>query len=255
MSTDTPHRLRPGPRTVLITGAASGIGAAIAEAFAGEGARLALADRDTRKLEALRDRLTGAAVITLHTVDVADADQVRDTVEDVVHQHGAVDVLVNSAGILTEVPLTEMDPATWDETIAVDLRGVFLSCRYALPHMIEQGGGRIVNIASQLGQKGGEGLTHYCAAKAGVIGFTKALAREAAPHNVLVNAIAPGPVETPLVDGLSPDWKGAKQAELPLGRFGRPQEIAPTVLLLASDPGGNLYVGQTLGPNSGDVML
>lgn len=255
MSTDTPHRLRPGPRTVLITGAASGIGAAIAEAFAGEGARLALADRDTDKLEALRDRLTGAAVITLHTVDVADADQVRDTVEDVVHQHGAVDVLVNSAGILTEVPLAEMDPATWDETIAVDLRGVFLCCRYALPHMIEQGGGRIVNIASQLGQKGGEGLTHYSAAKAGVIGFTKALAREAAPHNVLVNAIAPGPVETPLVDGLSPDWKRAKRAELPLGRFGRPEEIAPTVLLLASDPGGNLYVGQTLGPNSGDVML
>ncbi|MFJ5223426.1 SDR family NAD(P)-dependent oxidoreductase [Streptomyces sp. NPDC088400] len=255
MSTDTPHRLRPGPRTVLITGAASGIGAAIAEAFAGQGARLALADRDTEKLEALRDRLTGAAVTTLHTVDAADADQVRDTVEDVVHQHGAVDVLVNSAGILTEVPLVEMDPATWDETIAVDLRGVFLSCRYALPHMIEQGGGRIVNIASQLGQKGGEGLTHYSAAKAGVIGFTKALAREAAPHNVLVNAIAPGPVETPLVDGLSPDWKRAKQAELPLGRFGRPEEIAPTVLLLASDPGGNLYVGQTLGPNSGDVML
>ena len=255
MSTDTPHRLRPGPRTVLITGAASGIGAAIAEAFAGQGARLALADRDKEKLEALRDRLTGAAVTTLHTVDVADADQVRDTVEDVVHQHGAVDVLVNSAGILTEVPLVEMDPATWDETIAVDLRGVFLSCRYALPHMIEQGGGRIVNIASQLGQKGGEGLTHYSAAKAGVIGFTKALAREAAPHNVLVNAIAPGPVETPLVDGLSPDWKRAKQAELPLGRFGRPEEIAPTVLLLASDPGGNLYVGQTLGPNSGDVML
>ncbi|AXG81477.1 SDR family NAD(P)-dependent oxidoreductase [Streptomyces paludis] len=243
------------PRTVLITGAASGIGAAVAEAFAREGARLALADRDAERLAALRDRLTGAAAVTTHTVDVADAGQVAAAVEEVVRWHGGVDVLVNSAGILTEVPLVEMDPTVWDETIAVDLRGVFLSCRYALPHMIEGGGGRIINIASQLGQKGGEGLTHYSAAKAGVIGFTKALAREAAPHHVLVNAIAPGPVETPLVDGLSADWKRAKQAELPLGRFGRPEEIAPTVLLLASDPGGNLYVGQTLGPNSGDVML
>ncbi|MFC9430246.1 SDR family NAD(P)-dependent oxidoreductase [Streptomyces sp. NPDC056987] len=244
----------PAPRTVLITGAASGIGAAVAEAFAREGAGLALADRDTRRLEALRDRLPRTASVTLHTLDVADADQVRVVVDDAVRRHEGVDVLVNSAGILTEVPLAEMDPAVWDETIAVDLRGVFLSCRYLLPHMIARGGGRIVNIASQLGQKGGEGLTHYSAAKAGVIGFTKALAREAAPHNVLVNAVAPGPVETPLVDGLSPEWKRAKQAELPLGRFGRPEEIAPTVLLLASDPGGNLYVGQTLGPNSGDVM-
>ncbi|MFE2937800.1 SDR family NAD(P)-dependent oxidoreductase [Streptomyces sp. NPDC059255] len=248
------HASSPFPRTVLITGAASGIGAAVAEAFARQGVGLALADRDTRRLEALRDRLPRTAAVTLHTLDVADADQVRAVVDDAVRRHEGVDVLVNSAGILTEVPLVEMDPAVWDETIAVDLRGVFLSCRYLLPHMIARGGGRIVNIASQLGQKGGEGLTHYSAAKAGVIGFTKALAREAAPHNVLVNAVAPGPVETPLVDGLSPEWKRAKQAELPLGRFGRPEEIAPTVLLLASDPGGNLYVGQTLGPNSGDVM-
>jgi 3-oxoacyl-[acyl-carrier protein] reductase len=114
--------------------------------------------------------------------------------------------------------------------------------------------GRIINVASQLGIKGGVGLGHYSAAKAGVIGFTKALALEAAPGNVLVNSIAPGPIETPLVDGISEDWKKAKRAELPLGRFGTPAEVAPTALLLASDPGGNLFVGQTLGPNSGDVM-
>ncbi|MEV7085209.1 SDR family NAD(P)-dependent oxidoreductase [Streptomyces sp. NPDC093085] len=252
----TPPQPPPrAPRTVLITGAASGIGAAVAEAFAREGDRLALADRDGARLAALRERLPRtAAAVTLHTLDVADADQVRTTVDDVVRDHGGVDVLVNSAGILTEVPLVEMEPSVWDQTLDVDLRGVFLSCRYTLPHMIARGGGRIVNIASQLGQKGGEGLTHYSAAKAGVIGFTKALAREAAPRGVLVNAVAPGPVHTPLVDGLSPEWKRAKEAELPLGRFGRPEEIAPTVLLLASDPGGNLYVGQTLGPNSGDVM-
>jgi 3-oxoacyl-[acyl-carrier protein] reductase len=175
-------------------------------------------------------------------------------VEQCVGELGRLDILVNCAGMLTEVPLVEMDVATWDEMIAVDLRSVFLCCRWAAPHLVAQGSGRIINVASQLGIKGGEGLVHYSAAKAGVIGLTKALARELAPSGVLVNAIAPGPIETPLVDGISADWKKAKQAELPLGRFGRVAEVAPTALLLASDPGGNLYVGQTLGPNSGDVM-
>jgi 3-oxoacyl-[acyl-carrier protein] reductase len=120
--------------------------------------------------------------------------------------------------------------------------------------MRQQKWGRIINIASQLAIKGGTGLSHYSAAKAGVVGLTKALALETAGDNVLVNSIAPGPIETPLVDGISEDWKAAKRAELPLGRFGKPAEVAPTALLLASDPGGNLFVGQTLGPNSGDVM-
>lgn len=120
--------------------------------------------------------------------------------------------------------------------------------------MRHQKWGRIINISSQLGIKGGIGLSHYSAAKAGVIGLTKSLALELAPDNVLVNSIAPGPIETPLVDGISESWKAAKRAELPLGRFGRPEEVAPAAILLASDPGGNLFVGQTLGPNSGDVM-
>jgi 3-oxoacyl-[acyl-carrier protein] reductase len=187
-------------------------------------------------------------------VDVTDAEATRELVDGVLADHGRIDVLVNCAGILTEVPLVEMDVATWDQMLAVDLRSVFLCCRWAAPAMVAQGWGRIVNIASQLGIKGGESLVHYSAAKAGVIGLTKAAARELAPHGVLVNAIAPGPIETPLVEGISEDWKRAKQAELPLGRFGRPEEVAPTAVLLASDPGGNLYVGQVLGPNSGDVM-
>ena len=111
----------------------------------------------------------------------------------------------------------------------------------------------IINISSQLGIKGGVELTHYCAAKAGVIGFTKALSLEVAKHNVLVNAIAPGPIETPLVEGISQDWKNDKAKELPLRRFGTAEEVAPVAVLLASEPGGNLFVGQTLGPNSGDV--
>ncbi|MEU6524991.1 SDR family NAD(P)-dependent oxidoreductase [Streptomyces sp. NPDC046924] len=242
-------------QVALVTGAASGIGSAIAEAYAAEGARLFLADRDADRLSALAERLTAQGTETATAVvDVTDAEQTRQMVESCVTALGAPDVLVNSAGILTEVPLVEMDVETWDEMIAIDLRSVFLCCRWTVPHMVARGSGRVINIASQLGLKGGEGLVHYSAAKAGVIGLTKALAREVGPKGVLVNAIAPGPVFTPLVDGISEDWKRAKQAELPLGRFGVPAEVAPTAVLLASDPGGNLYVGQTLGPNSGDVM-
>ncbi|WP_338483705.1 SDR family NAD(P)-dependent oxidoreductase [Streptomyces sp. SCSIO 75703] len=242
-------------KVALVTGAASGIGSAIADAYAAEGARLFLADRDAGKLAELAERYAAQGVeVATGVVDVADAEQTREMVESCVGTLGVPDVLVNSAGILTEVPLVEMDVETWDEMIAIDLRSVFLCCRWVVPHMVARGSGRVVNIASQLGLKGGEGLVHYSAAKAGVIGLTKALAREVAPSGVLVNAIAPGPVFTPLVDGISEDWKAAKQAELPLGRFGVPAEIAPTAVLLASDPGGNLYVGQTLGPNSGDVM-
>ena len=147
-----------------------------------------------------------------------------------------------------------MSLAQWQQTVDVDLTGVFLMCRHVVPGMVSRGHGRVINIASQLGIKGGTSLTHYSAAKAGVIALTKSLALEVSRDGVLVNAIAPGPIETPLVDGISEDWKRAKRAELPLGRFGTPAEVAPTAVLLASSPGGDLYVGQTLGPNSGDVM-
>jgi 3-oxoacyl-[acyl-carrier protein] reductase len=242
-------------QTAIVTGAASGIGAAIADAYAAEGANLLLADRDADRLAAAVERHTAAGTRAAGVVvDVTDADQTKAMVEQCLAEFGRIDILVNCAGMLTEAPLVEMPVEMWDDMIAVDLRSVFLCCRWAVPHMVAQGSGRVINVASQLGIKGGEGLVHYSAAKAGVIGLTKALAREVAPHGVLVNAIAPGPVFTPLVDGISEDWKAAKQAELPLGRFGIPAEVAPTAVLLASDPGGNLYVGQTLGPNSGDVM-
>lgn len=222
-------------RRVLVIGGGSGIGAAIAEAFRAEGAA-AVTTADLR----------GADL----TIDVTDESSVVAASEAA----GTVDVLVNSAGILTESPLITMSRRQWQQTIDVDLTGIFLACRHVVPGMVERGWGRVINVASQLGIKGGVGLTHYSAAKAGVIGMTKALALEVAPAGVLVNAIAPGPIETPLVDGITEEWKVAKRRELPLGRFGVPAEVAPTALLLASDPGGNLYVGQTLGPNSGDVM-
>ena len=147
-----------------------------------------------------------------------------------------------------------MSEETFERTIAIDLKGVFLSGRYAAPHMVKGGGGRIINIASQTAIKGAVSLAHYVAAKAGVIGMTKSMALELAEHNILVNAIAPGPIETPLFDGITQQWRDEKQKELPIGRFGRVEEVAPTALLLASSPGGDIYTGQTLGPNSGDVM-
>lgn len=227
-------------RAVVVTGGASGIGKAIAEAFTANGDRVAVLDR------------SGAAGSI--AVDVSDEASVKAAFAAARSRLGRIDILVNSAGLLTESPLEDMTLAMWNETIAVDLTGVFLCCREVVGEMRQQKWGRIINIASQLAIKGGTGLSHYSAAKAGVVGLTKALALETAADNVLVNSIAPGPIETPLVDGISEEWKAAKRAGLPLLRFGLAAEVAPTALLLASDPGGNLYVGQTLGPNSGDVM-
>jgi 3-oxoacyl-[acyl-carrier protein] reductase len=227
-------------RGVVVTGGASGIGRAIAEAFTANGDRVAVLDR--------------SGVAGTIAVDVSDEASVRVAFAAARAQIGSIDILVNSAGLLTESRLEDMTLAMWNETISVDLTGVFLCCREVVGEMRQQKWGRIINIASQLAIKGGTGLSHYSAAKAGVVGLTKALALETAGDNVLVNSIAPGPIETPLVEGISEDWKTAKRAGLPLLRFGLPAEVAPTALLLASDPGGNLYVGQTLGPNSGDVM-
>jgi 3-oxoacyl-[acyl-carrier protein] reductase len=238
-------------RVALVVGGAGGIGAAIAEAFRAEGATVVIADRDAGTAQSAAETVGAAGSVAL---DVAVQESVDSAVQEVIAVHGRIDVLVNSAGILTEAPLIDMPLKQWQETLDVDLTGTFLVCRAVAPHMVARGEGRIINIASQLGIKGGRGLTHYSAAKAGVIGLTKALALELAEHGVLVNAIAPGPVHTPMVEGITETWKRAKQAELPLGRFGVPAEVAPTAVLLAGSPGGNLYVGQTLGPNSGDVM-
>lgn len=231
-------------RTALITGGTRGIGAAIAELFAEAGADVVVAGRRP-----------AAGPQRSVAFDVTDDDAVATGVAEARELLGGrIDILVNSAGILSEARVAEMTPKMWNQTLAVDLTGVFYVCRHVVAGMIERRWGRIINIASQLGIKGAPSMSHYVAAKAGVIGFTKSLALEVAEHNVLVNAIAPGPVETAMVAGVTDEWKQAKMRELPLGRFGVVAEVAPSALLLASEPGGNLFVGQVLGPNSGDVM-
>jgi 3-oxoacyl-[acyl-carrier protein] reductase len=238
-------------RTALVTGGASGIGRAVSSAFVEQGAQVVVLDIDKPTATSAADQV-GALVGV--GADVTVEEQVATAVAQATEVLGRIDVLVNAAGRLTQAPLVEMPLVQWRETIDVDLTSVFLLCRHVVPGMVARGHGRVINIASQLAIKGGVSLAHYSAAKAGVIGLTKSLALEVASAGVLVNAIAPGPIDTPMVAGISADWKLAKKAELPLGRFGRPEEVAPTAVLLASSPGGDLYVGQTLGPNAGDVM-
>jgi 3-oxoacyl-[acyl-carrier protein] reductase len=237
-------------RTALVTGGASGIGRAIAAHYAAAGAHVVVADRNPRVVESARE----LGLLGGFEFDATDENAVTATVTAAADLLGRIDVLVTSHGILTQSTIVDMSLEQWQETLGVDLTSVFLLNRAVLPGMLAQGGGRIVNVASQLGIKGGESLAHYAAAKAGVIAMTKSLALEVSSRGVLVNAIAPGPIETPLLTGIDDQWKKAKRAELPLGRFGTADEVAPTAVLLASDPGGNLYVGQVLGPNSGDVM-
>jgi len=160
---------------------------------------------------------------------------------------------VNCAGVTHRARFVDLTTADWDRIISVNLRGTFIVTRHVVPIMLEAKSGRIINIASQLGQIGGALLVPYSASKAGVIGFTKALARELAP-NICVNAIAPGPILTDMIRGRDAGWLNEMQSQLPLGRVGTPEEVAPTAVFLASSEAA-LYTGQTLGPNSGHVML
>ncbi|SEO38556.1 3-oxoacyl-[acyl-carrier protein] reductase [Salinihabitans flavidus] len=239
----------------LVTGAGSGIGAAIADRLGREGHRVAVNDLHLETAEAVAARIRDAGgEARAYAADVSDEAVVGAMMDRLRAEMGAPEILVNNAGFGHQAPFLEIEPADFDRIFAVHVRGTYLMTRACLPAMLEAGRGIVVNIASQLGQIGGVELVHYAGAKAAIIGMTKSLAREVSGRGVRVNAVAPGPVNTPLVEALSDDWKAAKKAELPLGRFGEPAEIGGVVAFLCSDDAA-LFVGQTLGPNSGDVML
>ncbi|MGV9769445.1 SDR family NAD(P)-dependent oxidoreductase [Microbacterium sp. NPDC003461] len=246
-------------RTVLITGVGPqlGLGRAFALAFAAEGADLSLNHVSPldAEMEALRSELESRGSRVLLTEgDISTEEVARRFIERSVAEFGAVDVLLNNAYVTDQHLVQDITPETWDRVIAVNLRSVYLTCHFAVPHMIAAGRGRIINMASQIGQKGGVEHSHYAASKAGIIGFTKSIALELGAHGITANCIAPGPIQTQVMETVNDEWRSAKLRELTIPRFGHVDEVTPTAIMLASEPDGNIYTGQTLGPNSGDVM-
>ena len=238
----------------IVTGAGSGIGLAVAQRLARDGYAVVVNDVSVEAAEVAVASIAAAGGQAAGAP--GDISRERDVagVAAVAEGLGTVAVLVNNAGIVHQARFVDLTAADFDRMFAVHVRGTFLCTKAVLPGMLARGTGSIVNMASQLGQIGGIELVHYSAAKSAIIGMTKSLAREVSAAGVRVNAVAPGPINTPLVRALSDDWRKAKAAELPLGRFGEPEDIAATVAFLVSDD-ARIYVGQTLGPNSGDVML
>ena len=240
-------------RRALVTGGASGIGRAIALAFAAAGAHVAIADRaDAGAVVKAIAAAGGRAFV--EPVDVADEAAVLGLFAAALPRLGGLDLLVNAAGILFEKPLLETGVAEFDRLMAINLRGTFLVGREALRVMTRQRGGRVINIASELAYLGCERMSPYCASKGAVVSLTRSWAREFAPA-ILVNAIAPGPTDTPMLTTAYMDAATvAGSSNVPLGRLGRPEEIAAAALFLA-DPANSYMTGQCISPNGGAVML
>ena len=244
-------------KVALVTGGSRGIGKAIVFALAEEGANVGVIyvknkEQAEKVCETIRKK-NGVKAIALKA-NITVPDDVKKMADAMLKEFGKIDILVNNAGIVAQKRFLDTTFEEWQNMLATHLNGAFLCTKAVLPSMLQRRQGRIINFASHLAQKGVEELVPYCAAKGGVISFTKALAREVVRDGILVNCVAPGPVKTEMLADVSQKWLRELEATLPLGRFALPEEIAAAVVFLAS-PDSNLFVGQTLCPNSGSVML
>ena len=241
-------------QVAVVTGASRGIGRACALELARHGAQIVVnyvsnvdAAEETR--DAIHE-LGGTVVLV--KADVSDAESASDLIETAVEELGSVDILVNNAGINRDRTLSRLSVEEWDEVIATNLSGMFYCTRAAVPHMREANYGRIINISSVIGQMGNIGQANYGATKAGMIGFTKTAARELARNNITVNAVCPGFVSTEMVTALPENIQDNIKAQIPLGRFGEPEEIAAVVRFLCTE--GGWFTGAQLSPNGGQYM-
>jgi 3-oxoacyl-[acyl-carrier protein] reductase len=243
-------------KVAVVTGGSRGLGRGIAEGFGAEGARVVvnyLQDEKAAREVADTLRTNGSDAITVRA-NVGEVDDVRTMMDTTVKEFGTIDILVNNAGMLNSFRLAEMSVETWDSMIKVHLRGMFLCTRFAIPHMLKQKSGKIINMSGTFGVSGGAEFTHMSAAKAGMIGFTRALAREVGHDGINVNCIAPAIIRTDLYNFMSDDVRDSIVGAYPLGRVGEVRDVVATALFLATED-GSYFTGQTLCPAGGDVMV
>ncbi len=241
-------------KTAIVTGAARGIGAAIAVRLANEGADIALCDlQEDWLLETAEAVKAAGRKVTCHGVDVSNSEGVNKVVDDVVSEFGGVDVLVNNAGITRDTLLMRMSDEDWDAVLNVNLKGTFLFTRAVARPMMKKKAGAVVNIASIIGLIGNAGQCNYAASKAGVIALTKSSAKEMASRNIRVNAVAPGFIQSKMTDALSEDIRDKMLGNIPMKRFGTPEDVADVVVFLAGAT-SSYMTGQVLTVSGGMVM-
>lgn len=245
-------------KVAFITGAASGIGKAIAEELASQGAAVAIADINEENAQKAAESIKangGKAMAVI--ADVTSTSSVNAAVQTVIEGFGKIDILVNNAGWDKVMPFMKTEEELWDKVIAINYKGQLVCCKAVLDHMAERESGVIVNIASEAGRAGSSGEAVYSGTKGAVISFTKALAREVARKKIRVNCVAPGLVDTPLLDGIAaenPKLMGAVQKAIPWGRLGQPEDVAKVVAFIASDD-ADYMIGQTISVSGGLTMV